>query len=125
MICPRSAILHSAAASIVDGIFDVTVSTAERIATRGVPRPICVNRSIAFWTMSRLVSRSGAILIAASVTNRVSGCRHVHDEHVADPARGAQPVLGGHRAHELIGVQAAFHQQLAFALADQLDGLRR
>jgi hypothetical protein len=27
--CPRSAILHSAAASIVDGIFEVTVSTAE------------------------------------------------------------------------------------------------
>ena len=36
VIWPRSAILHSAAASIVEGIFVVTVSTAERIATRGV-----------------------------------------------------------------------------------------
>ena len=40
VICPRSAILQSAAASMVDGILDVTVSTAERIATRGdVPNP--------------------------------------------------------------------------------------
>ena len=31
VICPRSAILQSAAASIVEGIFVVTVSTAERI----------------------------------------------------------------------------------------------
>ena len=91
MIWPRSAILHSAAASIVEGILVVTVSTADRIATRGVPRPICVKRSIAFWTMSRLASRSGAILIAASVMNSVSAIgRHVHDEHVADAPRGAQ-----------------------------------
>ena len=73
VICPRSAILHSAAASMVEGILDVTVSTADRIATRGVPSPTCVNRSIAFWTMSRLTSRSGKMLIAASVMNSVSG----------------------------------------------------
>ena len=48
------------------GIFDVTVSTAERMATRGTPRPTCVKRSIAFWMMSRFASRSGNILIAAS-----------------------------------------------------------
>ncbi len=35
VICPRSAILQSAAASIVAGIFEVTVSTAARIATFG------------------------------------------------------------------------------------------
>jgi hypothetical protein len=57
---------------MVDGIFEVTVSTAERIATRGVPRPTCVKRSITFWMMSRLVSRSGKMLIAASVMNSVS-----------------------------------------------------
>ena len=39
VIWPRSAILQSAAASMVEGILAVTVSTAERIATRGVPRP--------------------------------------------------------------------------------------
>src|SRR5262249_23849905 len=73
VIWPRSAILHSAAASMVEGIFEVTVSTAERTATRGVPRPTWTHRSIAFWTMSRLASRSGKMLIAASVMNRVSG----------------------------------------------------
>ena len=72
VIWPRSAILHSAAASMVEGIFDVTVSTADRIATRGVPRPTWVYRSIAFWMMSRLTSRSGKMLIAASVMNSVS-----------------------------------------------------
>ena len=42
VIWPRSAILQSAAASIVDGILLVTVSTADRIATRGdTPTPAC------------------------------------------------------------------------------------
>jgi len=36
-----------------------------------VPNPIRVNRSIAFWMMSRLASRSGKMLIAASVMNSV------------------------------------------------------
>ena len=73
MIWPRSAILQSAAASMVEGILVVTVSTAERIATRGVPMPMPTQRSMAFWTMSRLASRSGKMLIAASVMNSVSG----------------------------------------------------
>ena len=34
VIWPRSAILQSAAASIVDGTFELIVSIAERIATR-------------------------------------------------------------------------------------------
>jgi hypothetical protein len=50
---------------------EVTVSTAERIATRGFPRPTWVNRSIAFWMMSRLASRSGKMLMAASVMKEV------------------------------------------------------
>ena len=39
---------------------------------RGVPRPTCVNKSIAFCTMSRFASRSGKMLMAASVMKRVS-----------------------------------------------------
>ena len=39
VIWPRSAILHSAAASMVEGMVGVTVSTAERMATFGVPSP--------------------------------------------------------------------------------------
>ena len=37
VIWPRSAILHSAAASMVEGMVGVTVSTAERMATFGDP----------------------------------------------------------------------------------------
>ena len=48
VIWPRSDILHRAAASMVDGIFDVTVSTADKIATFGTAiRNACAN-SIAF-----------------------------------------------------------------------------
>ena len=70
MICPRSAILHRAAASRVAGIFEFTVSTAARIATFGCSTPREMARSMAFWQMSTLSSRLGAMLMAASVTIR-------------------------------------------------------
>ena len=73
MICPRSAILHSAAASIVLGILGLIVSTAERTATFGLAMPSTWASSIAFWQMSALTSRSGSMLIAASVTIRRRG----------------------------------------------------
>ena len=70
---PPSAILHNAAASIVEGTLAVTVSIALKIATRTSWKPIARARSIAFWTISAFASRSGAILTAASVTMRVLG----------------------------------------------------
>ena len=73
VICPRSAILHNAAASTVDGIFGFTVSTADRIATFGFAIPITRARSMAFCAMSALTSISGAMLIAASLTNSSRG----------------------------------------------------
>lgn len=69
LTCPRSAILQSAAASIVAGIFEVTVSTAASIATFGRSTPKDAARSTAFWQMSALSSSVGAMLIAASVTS--------------------------------------------------------
>ena len=43
---------------------------------------------------------------------------------MADPAGGAQARLAGHDlAHQLVGVQAALHQELGPAGADQLHGL--
>src|SRR5262245_8985133 len=49
-------------------------------------------------------------------------CRHIEDEDVADAPRRAQAGLARrHLAHELVRVQAALHQQLAFGLVDQLD----
>src|SRR5262249_23612846 len=47
-------------------------------------------------------------------------------EDVADPPLRAQAGLARrHLAHELVRVQAALHQELAFGLMDQLDPLRR
>ncbi|HEX2990409.1 MAG TPA: SIMPL domain-containing protein, partial [Anaerolineales bacterium] len=73
LIWPRSAILHSAAASSVPGIFGLTVSTAERIATFGSSIPSRCASSIAFWQMSTFASRSGRMLMAASVTSSSRG----------------------------------------------------
>jgi hypothetical protein len=73
VICPRSAILHSAAACSVDSIFGLIVSTADRIATCGVAMPRMIARSIAFCAMSTLSSSVGAMLMAASVTSRRRG----------------------------------------------------
>ncbi len=72
MIWPRSAILHNAAASRVEGTFGLTVSIADTIATRTTSIPKEWARSMAFWTMSRFSSSVGAMLIAASVTMRGS-----------------------------------------------------
>jgi len=47
--------LHSAAASMVDGILLVTVSTADRMATLGHSTPRARMKSIAFWMMVALV----------------------------------------------------------------------
>src|SRR5882757_9065085 len=67
VICPRSAILHRAAASMVDGTAGLTVSIADMIATRTSGNPNAWPRSIAFCTMSTLSARLGAMLTAASV----------------------------------------------------------
>ena len=53
---------------MVAGIFELTVSTAARIATFGRSTPSEMARSMAFWQMSTLSSSVGAMLIAASVT---------------------------------------------------------
>ena len=48
---------------------------------------------------------------------------NVHDEAVADPARGPQAALAAdHGAHEFVGVQAALHQRLGLARLHELDG---
>ncbi len=52
--------------------------------------------------------------------------RHVHDEAMADAARGAQPAFAADDGgHQFVGVQAALHQQLAFGFANELHGLGR
>ena len=65
------------------------------------------------------------MLTAASVM--ISGfgvARDVHDEAMADPASSANAGLPrNHRAHQLVGVQAALHQGLGLAGSDELDRL--
>ena len=73
VICPRSAILQRAAASSVEINFGLTVSIADRIATRTVSTPSARARSMAFCVMSRFSSSEGAMLTAASVTIRGVG----------------------------------------------------
>ena len=69
VICLRSAILHKPAASTVEAIFALTVSTADKIATLGLGVSSACKRLIAFCTISALIAKFGAILIAASVIN--------------------------------------------------------
>ena len=51
--------------------------------------------------------------------------RSVDDEDVAHAPRGAQLFLVDDRAHEFVGMEAAFHQRLDLVVARQRDGLRR
>ena len=82
---------------------------------------------MAFWQMSTLSSRVGAMLIAAVSNDKhlvISG--DIHDEHVADAASGAQARFAGDdRSQQFVSVQAAFHQQFCLALANQCHRLRR
>ena len=52
--------------------------------------------------------------------------RYIHDEHMANPTGRTQTgFAGSHFAHELVGVQAALHQELAFGFMNELDRLCR
>ena len=121
VIWPRSAILHSAAASSVDGTLALMVSIALRIATRTSWKPIACARSIAFCTMSTLcIQIRRNVHRGVGDDQRIGMSRHVQDEAVADAPRGADAVVAGnHRAHHLVGVQAAFHQRFSAARAHQ------
>ncbi len=127
VICPRSAILHSAAASIVAGIFELTVSTAARIATFGrrhAERHREIDRVLA--DVDLVLERRRDVDGGVGDDEHLVIRRHVHDEDVADAAAGAQPgLLRDDGAEQLVGVQAALHQQLRLAAAHQLHGLRR
>ena len=128
VIWPRSAILQSAAASIVDGILDVTVSTADRIATRGDHAEAGLRIEIdgVLDDVALGIEVGKDVDRGVGDEQRLGVGRHVHDEDVADPPLGAQARrLCGDAAHQFVGVQAALHQQLALARVDQLDGLCR
>ena len=110
---------------MVEGMATVTVSTAERMATLGVPSPRpCVEidgvlHDVALGHQVRRDVHGGV-----GDEQRLGMRRHVHDEDVADAAAGAQPGLAlGDRGQQLVGVEAALHEQLGLALAHERDGL--
>ena len=93
VIWPRSAILHSAAASIVDGISEVTVSTADRIATFGRPMPQGMRKiDRVLHDIDFILQRRKDVHRSVGDEQRFWIGRHVHDEDVADAPRRAQPV---------------------------------
>src|SRR4051794_4444105 len=123
VIWPRSAILQSAAASMVDGTFGFTVSMADRMATRTVSNSERAREVDGVLDDVDLV-REGR----GNVDRRIGHdegrlmARHVHDEAMADPARRPQATVPADDSrHELVRVQAAFHQRLSVARLDERD----
>ena len=123
MICPRSAILQRAAASIVEGNLG-----GHRLDRRKDRNP----RHSGSERIEKIDGVLNDVALGLEIREDVDGGvgdeqyfgvrRDVHDEHVTDPPGRPQPGrAGGHGPHQLVGMQAAFHQELALALADQLD----
>ena len=98
LICPRSAILQSAAASIVAGIFEVTVSTAARIATFGLSTTERDSKIDGVLANINFVFQGGSDIDRAvrNDQNLVIG-RNIHDEYVADAACRAQSTVARRR----------------------------
>src|SRR6516165_2738903 len=93
VICPRRAMSVRQAASSVDAMAGLTVSTADSTATFGTSIPRRWKKSIAFCIICALALRSGTMLIAASVTpRRLWVGRKFDDKDVANaPTRHAEP----------------------------------
>ena len=126
VIWPRSAILHSAAASSVDGTLGLTVSMALRIATRtGSVRPApAPGRSRSARCRPCHLERRRDVHGGVGDDQGLGMARHVHDEAVADAPGGADAGIARHdRAHQLVGMQAALHQGFGPPGAHQLDRL--
>jgi hypothetical protein len=77
--------------------------------------------------MSCLASRSGKNIDRRICDEQRFGIgRYIHDKDVAYPPRRAQSrARRRHSTHQLVGMQAALHQELAFALVDKLHGFGR
>ena len=105
---------------------ELTVSTAARIATFGcveAERDCKVDRVLTDVDLvfERRCDVDGRV---GDDQHLVVG-RHVHDEHVTDAAARPQSgVARHHGAEQLVGVQAALHQQFGFAEPHEFNRLR-
>ena len=127
LICPRSAILHSAAASSVACIFELTVSTAARIATFGFSKPERDGQIDRVLTdIDFVFQRRRDIDGGIGHDQNLVISRHVHDEDVADAASGAQSAIArDDRRQQFVSVQAALHQHFGAAFANECHCLGR
>ena len=114
VIWPRSAILHSAAASMVEGMFDRDRLDGGQDGDLGRPEPEPLKEVDGVLHDVALGHQVGEDVHGSiGDEQRLRMIRHVHDEDVADaPARPQTRLLLGHCGQQLIGVQAALHQEL-------------
>ena len=64
-------------------------------------------------------------MAASVISSGLQVVGHVHDEHVTQAPAVAQPGVGPHDlVHQLVGMQAAFHQSAALGAPAQGDRLR-
>jgi hypothetical protein len=96
---------------MVEGMSGLTVSTAERRATLGDR----VLHDIALHLQVR-----GDVDRAVGDQQQPVVAWNIHDKGMADPARSAQTRLfGNDDPHQLIGMQAALHEDFQLARAYQ------
>ncbi len=118
VICPRSAILHSAAASMVDG--HVGIDRLHRREDRHLRcRSAQGTREVdgVLDDVHLVAQRRGDVDGRVSDDQRLLQRRHIHHEAMADAPVGAQSCVAlHHRAHQLVGVKAALHQCVGLAL---------
>ena len=108
---------------MVEGTFELTVSIAERIATRTGSTPKRSGKIDGVLNDVDLVLQRRRDVdggIRDDERGIVAG--NVHDEAVADPASGAQaPLAAHHSAHEFVRMEAAFHQGLRLPRPHEFD----
>ena len=102
------------------------VSTAERIATFGIVQSERMSEIDRVLHDVDLVFQGGEEVDGGiGDEQRLRIGRYVHDEDVADPTcRANSRFLADDLGHQLVGMQAPFHQRVRFAGAHQLDRLR-
>ena len=112
---------------MVEGMPGFTVSTADRMATFGVPSPksgVEVDGVLDDVALRQQIRRD--VHRGIGDEQRLRMVRNVHHEDVADTPGGAKSSLPLRDCpQQLIRMQASFHQQLGFARANELDRFLR
>ena len=117
VIWPRSAILQSAAASMVEGMLGGhgLHGGEDRDLRRSEPEPgIEIDGVLDDVALCHQIGRDVHRGIGDEQGLRMRG--NVHDEDMADAAARSNPCVALHDLRqEFVGVQAALHQELGFA----------